>query len=63
MFYPLNGSPYTPTTQGQVERFNKTLKCLFKKEVQIQMSMGNTSRIENWSEELLPGIMSIYVYS
>ena len=56
----INGSPYTPTTQGQFERFNKTLKCLLKKEVQIQMSMGNFSSIENWSEELLPKMTYIH---
>ena len=27
----INGSPYSPTTQGQVERFNKSLKHLLKK--------------------------------
>ena len=58
----INGSPYTPTTQGQVERFNQTFKSLFKKKIQIELSIGNNSRVENWSEELLPEIMSTYIH-
>ena len=58
----INGSPYTPTTQGQVERFNKTFKSRFKKEIQINLSADNTSRVENWSEELLPGIISTHIH-
>ena len=32
----VNGSPYSPTTQGQIERFNRTFKYLLRKEVQIE---------------------------
>lgn len=59
----INGSPYSPTSQGQIERFNKTLKLLLKKEIQIEMSKSNTLIVENWSKEILPKIMDIYVHN
>ena len=58
----INGSPYSPTSQGQIERFNKTLKNLLKKEIQIEMSKSNTIRVENWPWDLLPKVMDLYIH-
>ena len=44
----INGSPYSPTTQGQVKRFNKSFKHLLKKEIQIELSKDNIAGVENW---------------
>ena len=38
------------------------LSSLFKKKIQIELSIGNNSRVENWSEELVPEIMSTYIH-
>ena len=57
----INGSPYSPTSQGQVERYNKTIKCLLKKEIQVEMSKSNIKIVENWSQELLPRVMDAYI--
>lgn len=34
------------TTQGQVERFNKSLKHLLKKEIQVELSQDNKAAVK-----------------
>ena len=59
----INGAPYSPTSQGQVERYNKTIKCLLKKEIQVEMSKSNIKIVENWSRELLPRVIDTYIHT
>ena len=56
----INGSPYTPTSQGQVERFNRTIKSLLQKEIQIEISKNNFIVVEDWANNLLPRIIDTY---
>ena len=58
----VNGSPYSPTTQGQVERFNKSLKQLLRKEIQIESSNDNVAAVQKWSQEILPKVMDLYIH-
>ena len=58
----LNGSPYSPTTQGQIERFNKTFKNLLRKEIQIELSKKNFQMIEDWANVLIPRVVDFYLH-
>ena len=58
----INGSPYSPTSQGQVERYNKTIKCLLKKEIQM-CQKSNIKIVENWSPKLLPRVIDVYIHT
>ena len=43
----VNGSPYSPTTHGQIERFNRTFKNILRKEIQVELSRNNFQLIED----------------
>ena len=58
----VNGSPYSPTTQGQIERFNRTFKYLLRKEVQIELSKNNFEVVENWGDLLIPRVIDSYIH-
>ena len=58
----VNGSPYSPTTQGQIERFNRTFKYLLRKEVQIELSKNNFEVVENWRDLLIPRVIDSYIH-
>ena len=56
----INGSPYSTTTQGQVERFNRTLKFLLRKEIQIEISNNNFTVVEDWANNLIERVIDSY---
>ena len=58
----VNGSPYSPTTQGQIERFNRTFKYLLRKEIQIELSKNNIQGIENWGDILIKRVIDSYIH-